>query len=469
VTDFGVSNLVVSNFAASDLGLPELGLSELAVSDAWPRERRLEARRASAPTPIADLMRCRAIPATLRRAFGALLALRRGVLDIVLPDGRVARFEGAQDGPCASVVIGSYQCLRRLIGGDVGFAEGYLEEEWTSDDLVALLSVLALNQHLIDRFAANPLVRLAQMARHALNRNSRAGARRNIHAHYDLGNAFYGLWLDPSMTYSSALALADDAGACARPSGPMDSARAAADLEAGQMRKYAAIAEAAGLKPDDRVLEIGCGWGGFAEYAASRIGCHVTGLTISQEQCDFARARIARAGLTDRVTIALRDYRDERGHYDAIVSIEMIEAVGEAYWPVYFAALAGHLRPGGRVALQAITIRDDIFPRYRHEMDFIRRYIFPGGMLPTQTHLRALARDAGLTLAHDAGFGLDYARTCRLWRQRFEAAWPQIAALGFDARFRRMWRYYLAYCEAGFRVGSIDVRHVAFQKGGEAA
>jgi len=396
-------------------------------------------------TPAADLLRSAQLPAALRRMFRALLDLRSGALDMVLPDGRVVRFEGAQDGPRARLVINSYAFLRRLIGGDVGFAEGYLEEEWTSDDLVALLGLFAANQHLIDRFAANPLVRVAQMARHMLNRNSRGGARRNIHAHYDLGNAFYALWLDPSMTYSSGLGVDDD-------------------LEAAQARKYAAITRAAGLTGGQDVLEIGCGWGGFAEYAARDLGCRVTALTISREQVDFARARIAKAGLADRVEIALRDYRDERGVYDAVVSIEMVEAVGEAYWPNYFAALRDRLRPGGRAAIQSITIDERIFPRYRREMDFIRRYVFPGGMLPTPTHLRTLGANAGLALTQDVAFGADYAQTCRIWRNHFEAAWQRVAALGFDARFRLLWRYYLAYCEAGFRAGTIDVRHVAWRR-----
>lgn len=395
--------------------------------------------------PTASLLRCPRVPSALRRVFRALLDLRRGALTIVLPDGRATRFEGAQAGPSARLVVRSYGFLKRLIGGDVGFADGYLEEEWATDDLVALLALLAVNQHLIDRFAANPIARLAQMARHMLNRNTRAGSRRNIHAHYDLGNAFYGAWLDPSMTYSSGLAVGDD-------------------LEGAQRRKYEAMARAAGIEPGHHVLEIGCGWGGFAEYAAREIGCRVTALTISQEQFAFARARIAKAGLGDRVEIVLRDYRDERGAYDAIVSIEMIEAVGEAFWPTYFATLRERLKPGGRAALQAITIDEAIFPRYRREMDFIRHYVFPGGMLPTPSHLRALGSGAGLVLTHDFGFGADYARTCRLWRLRFEAEWPQIAALGFDARFRRLWRYYLAYCEAGFGAGSIDVRHVAFRR-----
>ncbi len=400
-----------------------------------------------AVTSPAELIRSRALPWSLRRCFSALLDLRYGALEVVLPDGRRTRFLGASEGPHARLVVRSYAFVRRLASGDVGFAEGYVAGEWTCDDLVALLSLLAANQHLIDRFLSNPFVRAAQMARHWLNRNSRAGSRRNIHAHYDLGDDFYKLWLDPSMTYSSGL-------------------NVGADLEAAQADKYAAIARAADIGANHNVLEIGCGWGGFAEYAAREIGCRVTALTISQSQFDYATRRIADAGLSDRVSVALRDYRDERGDYDRIVSIEMFEAVGEAYWKGYFATLDARLKAGGMAALQVITIREDIFPRYRREMDFIRRYVFPGGMLPTPTHLRDLGEAAGFSVTHERGFGLDYAATCRAWRERFEAAWAEIGRLGFDERFHMIWRYYLAYCEAGFAAGTIDVRHIAYRKAG---
>lgn len=389
----------------------------------------------------AELIKSPSVPRLLRRCLRLLRGIEYGSLDVVLPDGRAIRFAGTQTGPHARFVIRSYAFLRRLVGGNVGFAEGYLASEWDCDDLVELLDLLARNQHLVTRFTANPLMRAVQMLRHWRNRNSRTGARRNIHAHYDLGNAFYSRWLDASMTYSSGLEVG-------------------ADLEAAQARKYAAIAEAAGLGPHHHILELGCGWGGFAEYAARHIGCRVTALTISQAQFDYARARIAAAGLDDRVTVALRDYRDEPGRYDRIVSIEMFEAVGEAYWRTYFETLATRLAPSGKAVLQIITIREDIFPSYLAEMDFIRRYVFPGGMLPTPTHLRELAAATGFRCLPGRTFGKDYARTCRLWRQRFEAEWEEIARLGFDDRFRRLWRYYLAYCEAGFTAGTIDVCHL---------
>lgn len=392
-----------------------------------------------------DIIGARDVPLSLRRVFRGLLGMEVGSLDVTLPDGRSVRFAGTKPGPHAQLAMRSYGFVRRLAAGDVGFADGYIAREWETDDLPALLGLLAANQSLIDRFAANPVLRLVQMARHALNRNSRAGSRRNIHAHYDLGNAFYRAWLDPGMTYSSGLDVEDD-------------------LASAQDRKYAAIIAAADIRRQHHILEIGCGWGGFAEYAARFIGCKVTALTISEAQYDYARRRIAEAGLEDRVTVKRCDYRDEAGAYDRIVSIEMFEAVGEAYWQTYFETLQARLTPGGRAALQVITVREDVFPRYRREMDFIRHYIFPGGMLPTQTHLQDLIARHGFVQAGLRAFGPDYAATCRLWRERFEAAWPDMEPLGFDARFRRLWRYYLAYCEAGFMAGTISVLHVAFDK-----
>jgi cyclopropane-fatty-acyl-phospholipid synthase len=297
--------------------------------------------------------------------------------------------------------------------------------------------------------SGRPLARFWQIVRHVLNRNTKAGSRKNIHAHYDLGNRFYSAWLDGSMTYSAAIYEPGDN-----------------DLAAAQERKYRALADKIAARPGHHILEIGCGWGGFAEFAAREIGCKVTGLTISKEQFDFATERMARAGLSDKVTIKLLDYRDETGQYDAIASIEMFEAVGESYWPTYFQQLRDRLKPGGRAGLQVITIREDSFPFYKREIDFIRAYIFPGGMLPTPTHMRDLGAKFGLPMVGERIFGQDYARTLADWRDRFRAAWPDLTPLGFDERFRRMWEYYLAYCEAGFRSGNIDVRQMVFSKSG---
>ena len=391
----------------------------------------------------------RDLPLFAREALRRAAGLRHGSLILNLPDGRAFRFVGPEPGIEAVMTVRDLAFARRLAAsGDLGLAEAYLREEWDSPDLAAFLLLFALNRDLVATLLpGKPVVRLWQVFRHLLNRNTRTGAKRNIHAHYDLGNRFYGAWLDRTMTYSSALFAPGDN-----------------DLAAAQTRKYRAIAEAADLRREHHVLEIGCGWGGFAEFAAAEIGCRVTGLTISDEQFSFARRRIAAAGLEDRVEIKLLDYRDERGTYDRIVSIEMFEAVGERFWPTFFRQMRDRLAAGGRAALQVITIQDDSFDWYRKEIDFIRRYVFPGGMLPSPTILRDLGVRSGLPMEGERVFGLDYAATLTHWRERFRAAWPELTPLGFDERFRRLWEYYLAYCEAGFRSGNIDVRQVVFAK-----
>jgi cyclopropane-fatty-acyl-phospholipid synthase len=391
----------------------------------------------------------RGLPFAARQALRLASGLVWGSLTVSIPDGRVLLFKGREPGLAAAMQIRDWSFAARLAkAGDLGFAEAYLRGEWDSPDLTAFIELFARNRALIETLLPNrPLVRIWQVFRHFLNRNSRSGARRNIHAHYDLGNRFYEAWLDRTMTYSSALFAPGDN-----------------DLASAQRRKYRALAEALQLQPFHHVLEIGCGWGGFAAFAAEEIGCRVTGLTISQEQYAYARERIAAAGLSDRVELKLQDYRDETGTYDRIASIEMFEAVGEAYWPTYFRQLRDRLKAGGLAGLQVITIRDENFANYRREIDFIRRYIFPGGMLPSPSILRDLGARFGVPVAGDHNFGLDYARTLSLWRERFRAAWPQLVPLGFDERFRRLWEYYLAYCEAGFRTGNIDVRQMIFTK-----
>ncbi len=391
----------------------------------------------------------RGLPFLLRKALAIAARLPVGTLDVTLPDGRRLRFNGVQPGPRAELVIHDTACLRRLvIGGDIGFAEAYLRNEWDSPDLTALLMLLAANHRAGGQLTpGRPGLRIWQRFQHFFNRNSRRGSRRNIHAHYDLGNRFYERWLDSSMTYSSAIFAPGDN-----------------DLASAQRRKYARLASETGIGPDHHVLEIGCGWGGFAEYAAREIGCRVTGLTISQEQFDHAERRIAQAGLSDRVTIALRDYRDETARYDSIVSIEMFEAVGEQYWQGFFEKMRACLRPGGRAGLQLITIRDEAFAAYRKEMDFIRAYVFPGGMLPSPSIMQRLAEGSRLPIVSDTGFAPDYARTLAIWRERFEAAWAEIVPLGFDERFRRLWNYYLTYCEVGFATANIDVRQMVFAR-----
>ncbi len=376
--------------------------------------------------------------------------LRYGRLVIALPDGSRHEFQGASDGPSGELVLHRARAIRRFAtGGALGFAEAFLDGDWDSPDLALLLELLARNEAaLAERYYGGGWSRWLARLYHRIRPNSRRGSRRNIHAHYDLGNEFYRRWLDETMTYSSAC--------FERPDLPLAEA---------QRAKYRRLAERLGLAPEHHVLEIGCGWGGFAEFAAKEIGAKVTGITISAQQHDFAAARIQAAGLNERVEIRLQDYRDVAERYDRIASIEMFEAVGERYWPTYFGKLGQCLKPGGIAGLQIITIADRYFDAYRRSVDFIQRYVFPGGMLPSPTVLEAQIRRAGLATLDVASFGRDYAKTLATWHQRFQAAWPELRTLGFDQRFERLWRYYLAYCEAGFRVGFTDVRQIAVKAG----
>jgi cyclopropane-fatty-acyl-phospholipid synthase len=389
------------------------------------------------------------LPRMVQLALGFASRLRRGTLDVTLLDGRVMRFGGAEPGPSAQMILHSYGFASKLINnGDIGIAEAYLRGEWDTPDLTQFLYLFCVNHELIQSMLANkPLVRFVQAVRHWFNRNTKRQARRNIYAHYDIGNAFYSAWLDPSMTYSSAL-YEDDT----------------PDLTTAQNNKYRRLAEAIDLRPGQKVLEIGCGWGGFAEFAAKTFNAKVVGLTISKEQRDFAQKRIQAAGLNDKVEIRLQDYRDERDRYDRIASIEMIEAVGEEFWPKYFSQVRDRLLPGGLAGIQAITIQDSMFQSYRREVDFIQRYVFPGGMLPSPQVLKAFGERFGVPVIRERIFGQDYAKTLATWRNNFRAAWPNLKPLGFDERFRRLWEYYLAYCEAGFLSGNIDVRQVVFAK-----
>ena len=389
------------------------------------------------------------LPRLTRLAFGFASRLRRGTLDVTLPDGRAVRFGGLEPGPAAVMTIHDHTFAWRLLnGGDIGIAEAYLRGEWDTPDLTQFLYIFCVNHDLIQAMlGSKPLMRVVQTVRHWFNRNTRSQARKNIYAHYDIGNSFYSAWLDPSMTYSSALFEGDGS-----------------DLTAAQHNKYRRLAEDINLTPDQTVLEIGCGWGGFAEYVAKNFGARVVGLTISREQFNFARKRVHEAGLSERVDIRLQDYRDERSQYDRIASIEMIEAVGEQFWPKYFSQLRDRLLPGGFAGIQSITIQDKFFDTYRREVDFIQRYVFPGGMLPSPNVLKALGERFGIPVIRERIFGQDYARTLAAWRGNFHAAWPNLTPLGFDERFRRLWEYYLSYCEAGFLSGNIDVRQVIFAK-----
>ena len=388
------------------------------------------------------------LPRMVRLALGYGAKLRYGSLEVTLPDGRIFKLGDNGPGPAAAMKVYRHSFASRLIrGGDIGIAEAYLRGEWDTPDLTQFLYLFCVNQDWIrSMLIGKPMVRAVQVVRHWLNRNTRRQARRNIYSHYDIGNAFYSAWLDPSMTYSSALF-----------------EEHTTDLTAAQNNKYRRLAEAIDLKPGQKLLEIGCGWGGFAEYAA-KAGARVVGLTISREQRDFAQARIQAAGLSDRVEIRLQDYRDEHHQYDRIASIEMIEAVGEEFWPRYFSQLRDRLLPEGLAGIQAITIQDKLFQDYRRDVDFIQRYVFPGGMLPSPLILKSLGERFGVPVIRERIFGQDYAKTLATLLNNFRAAWPNLKPLGFDDRFRRLWEYYLAYCEAGFLSGNIDVRQVVFAK-----
>ena len=377
------------------------------------------------------------------RVAGRLAA---GRLILELPDGSEHVFEGRRPGPQGRLRLIRPRALRRYVtGGALGFAEAYVDRDWDTPDLPPLLELLALNEEAYagERRALS-LDRLRARLAHLVRANTRRGSRRNILSHYDLGNAFFQRWLDPGMTYSAARFGHGD--------GHGDES-----LEQAQRRKFESLAGMLALRPDAHLLEIGCGWGGFAEFAAREAGARVTAITISNEQHAYARERIQKAGLTERVEVRLQDYRDVQGRFDAIGSIEMFEAVGERYWPLFFAHLRDLLRQGGRAGLQVITIGDEHFESYRRGCDFIQRHVFPGGMLPSPAALTREIGRAGLVEEARVAFGRDYARTLGCWNRRFQVAWAELRSLGFDDRFKRLWDFYLAYCEAGFRVGFTDV------------
>ena len=376
--------------------------------------------------------------------------MERGRLDMVLPDGRRFRADGAAPGPVAELHVHDPDIFARLIReGDLGFCEAYVDGAWSTPDLQAFMDLIHVaGDEMYDGFPGMGLLRAFEKARFWLRRNTKGQARRNIAAHYDLGNRFYGLWLDETMTYSSALFETGQE-----------------SLEVAQTRKYASMVDEMGSKPGDRVLEIGCGWGGFAEYAARERGLHVTGLTISKEQYDYAQERVQKAGLADRVEIKLQDYRDERGSYDGIASIEMFEAVGERYWPVYFDTLRERLKPDGRATLQIITVQDRRWEVYRRAPDFIQKYIFPGGMLPSPGALKSEIEKARLALVRSVEFGESYSQTLRRWHDTFNDRWQDVAQLGFDDRFRRMWNMYLTSCAATFQSGNCDVTQITVARG----
>ena len=386
-----------------------------------------------------DTIRPRAVRNLVDRLTGSL---QHGALAIEFPKGNLFEANGPKQGPGGHVVVNHSRAARRaMFGGSLGLADSYIDGDWDSDDLTSVIELCAHNLDDFDR-AITPmsLVRALARLRHKRRANTRTGSRRNIAAHYDLGNSFYSQWLDPSMTYSAACFETGQE-----------------ELTKAQTLKFDSLATMLSLQPGDHVLEISCGWGAFAIHIAAHYGCRVTALTVSPSQAEWARKKVAEAGLSDRVEIRLQDYRDVGGQFDKIASIEMFEAVGEKYWPIFFQSLSNRLRPGGLAGLQVITIEDQRFENYRRNPDFIQMRIFPGGMLPSVAAFTQAAQTVGLKLDHARMFGADYAETLKRWRESFEAAWPGIVPLGFDERFRRLWRYYLCYCEAGFRAQTISV------------
>ena len=395
-------------------------------------------------------------PATARSALRLLQNLRHGALTLYLPDGSQRRFgEHPQQHtlhtprhPSASITLHNWNVFgAALKSGDIGFAESFIAGDWSTPNLTELLKVFSANRQQVDAMIFGTWFgRLLYRVKHLLHHNSRANSRKNIHAHYDLGNAFYGLWLDETMNYSSAWFEGDL-------SGPLPEA---------QNAKVRRALEMAGVKRSDRVLEIGCGWGALAEQATLSLGASVVGVTLSTEQLAYANARMQRLGVStghgNRADLRLQDYRDiSDAPFDAICSIEMVEAVGQAYWPAYFATMGRLLKPGGRACVQSIVIDDALFDRYVASTDFIQQYIFPGGCLPCPREFRRQAKAAGLEVVNEFAFGADYAETLRRWRDTFLARKSEVAALGFDERFMRIWEFYLAYCEAAFDTGDINL------------
>ena len=389
------------------------------------------------------------LPRYFGPVFAKLKGIKAGRLDLVMSDGRIFRADSGTAGFEAEIRIHNNDVFARTIrDGDMGFCESYLDGWWSTPDLMAFMDFVHDDaEEAYDGFPGQTLVRAFEKARFFFQQNSKSQARKNISYHYDLGNDFYGLWLDKTMTYSSAKFETGDEG-----------------LELAQTQKYASMVDQMGAKAGDHILEIGCGWGGFAEYAAKERGLKVTCLTISQEQFDFAVKRIEDAGLSDMVTFKMQDYRDETGVYDGIASIEMFEAVGEKYWPTYFQTVHDRLKPGKNATLQIITVADRRWDVYKRGPDFIQKYIFPGGMLPSPRILRQQVEKAGLSVAHSVEFGESYSITLRRWFETFNEKWDLITQMGFDARFKRMWDFYLTSCAGAFHSGNCDVTQITVKR-----
>ena len=388
------------------------------------------------------------LPWFARKFLKLLLRIEKGDLYIRLPNGKCVQFVSGNPGPIAKIYLHNWKLPRKVaLGGTIGVAESYMDADWDSPDVTSMLEFFLVNRSIYGDVASqSPIINFVESVRHWFNRNTRSGSQKNISAHYDLGNDFYSLWLDSSMTYSSAI-YEDGANS----------------LKAAQDAKYRSLATNMGVTKDSHILEIGCGWGGFAEFVAREFGAKVTGLTISKEQLAYAQNRIEKAGLSKLVDFKFQDYRDETGKYDHIASIEMFEAVGEEYWSTYFGTIKKCLKDNGTAGLQIITIRNEAFEDYRKRPDFIQRYIFPGGMLPSPNALTKVTSQEGLQLESERIFAQDYARTLKDWRITFWEKWDDVKKLGFDQRFKRMWEFYLHYCEAGFATNSIDVRQMFYK------
>ena len=392
-------------------------------------------------------------PSAARATLKLLLRLKQGTLTVKLPDGSVQRFGSGQTPQASLHLLNWNVCSAALKSGDIGFAESYIAGDWTTPHLTDLLQVLIVNRKEVeDMIYGTWLGRFAYRVKHLLNRNTKANSQKNIHAHYDLGNAFYELWLDGTMNYSSAIFETPET-----------------SMKDAQHAKVRRALDMARVKPGDRVLEIGCGWGALAEKATQEFGAFVVGVTLSTEQLDWANKRMQREGVLEKADLRLQDYRDigkttQDAPFDAICSIEMVEAVGREYWPEYFQTVHRLLKPGGHACIQSIVIADELFERYLTSTDFIQQYVFPGGCLPCPKEFRAQAVAAGFEVVDEFSFGQDYARTLQLWREQFAAQEAHVLQLGFDRRFIRIWEFYLSYCEAAFLEANTDVVQYTLRK-----
>ena len=396
-------------------------------------------------------------PRAGRTALKLLQRLRYGTLTVQFPDGSRQRF-GAGTPPMASLHLHNWNpCGAALRAGDIGFAESFIAGDWSTPHLSDLLQVFIVNRKEVeDVIYGSWLGRLAYRIKHLLNRNTKANSQKNIHAHYDLGNAFYTLWLDDTMNYSSAIFESPDS-----------------TMKEGQYAKVRRALSMARVQPGDRVLEIGCGWGALAEMATTEFQARVVGVTLSTEQLDWAKQRMARLGTSEWADLRLQDYRDigkstPDAPFDAICSIEMMEAVGREYWPEYFQTLSRMLKPGGHACIQSIVIADELFDRYIGSTDFIQQYIFPGGCLPCPREFRKQAHAAGFDVVDELSFGQDYARTLQMWREDFMAQESRVLQLGFDKKFIRIWEFYMAYCEAAFTQANTSVMQFTLCKRADA-